>query len=266
MCNDFTRTIAYFWVWVYNKDNMIKKCLYCSNNFKTFPCKIKAGKGKFCSKNCWHLFHTKECICGHCGKQYRNPITQMGDKYCSKHCYINSIEFFNKIELAKIKYSKTIIKNCLQCEKELKTVPSRIKLNRGKYCSQKCRNLGYTIPKEILRKNKNECNKRYRKKNNDWYIAIKHKRRALQSLLGGSFTKDEWRELKEKNTHTCLICKKQEPEIKLTVDHIIPLVKWKKWSKENKPKHKWNDIKNIQPLCGRCNSKKWATISNKDKV
>lgn len=31
---------------------MKKNCLICQKEFKTFPCKIKAGNGKYCSRKC----------------------------------------------------------------------------------------------------------------------------------------------------------------------------------------------------------------------
>ena len=67
----------------------------------------------------------------------------------------------------------------------------------------------------------------------------------------GSYLKKEWEELKEKYGFMCLACEKIEPEIKLSVDHIIPLVKGGT-----------NLIANIQPLCRRCNAKKHTTIVN----
>ena len=62
---------------------------------------------------------------------------------------------------------------------------------------------------------------------------------------GGFHNSKEWLELKKKYNYTCPACGKSEPEIKLTKDHIIPLLK------EGK-----NNIENIQPLCMPCNRNK----------
>ena len=56
-------------------------------------------------------------------------------------------------------------------------------------------------------------------------------------------------DLKERYVHRCIRCGKSEPEIKLTVDHVIPITK--KGS---------NDIGNIQPLCYSCNASKQNRI------
>ena len=70
-------------------------------------------------------------------------------------------------------------------------------------------------------------------------------RRYLQKNAVGSHTLAEWEAVKEFYAHMCLCCKQQEPFIKLTEDHIIPLSLGGN-----------NDIENIQPLCHSCNSRK----------
>jgi hypothetical protein len=79
--------------------------------------------------------------------------------------------------------------------------------------------------------------------------ASEAKRRARKLQAGGSFTVQQWTDLKEAYNFTCLWCGRQEPQIKLTSDHVIPLAKGG-----------CNDISNIQPLCGPCNSKKNARM------
>lgn len=79
--------------------------------------------------------------------------------------------------------------------------------------------------------------------------ASTHKRRAAIKGNGGAWTATEWKDLKARYDHRCLMCQRQEPEISLTVDHVVPIDK-------GGP----NVIENIQPLCKSCNSKKHRGI------
>lgn len=76
-------------------------------------------------------------------------------------------------------------------------------------------------------------------------VAASNRRRALKLLAEGSHTEKDWEKLKAFYSFKCLRCGKQEPEIKLTRDHVIPLTQGGS-----------DSIDNIQPLCARCNSKK----------
>ena len=78
-----------------------------------------------------------------------------------------------------------------------------------------------------------------------WLKSIKANRRARQTQAGGSYTVQEWQDLKAKYDYTCLCCRRREPDITLTADHIVPI-----------SKQGTSYISNIQPLCGPCNSKK----------
>jgi 5-methylcytosine-specific restriction endonuclease McrA len=73
-----------------------------------------------------------------------------------------------------------------------------------------------------------------------------HKRHSRIKKTGGSFSLKEWNELKKKYGYKCPKCGKKEPNIKLTVDHIVPISKGGN-----------SFITNIQPLCGICNCKKF---------
>jgi len=79
-------------------------------------------------------------------------------------------------------------------------------------------------------------------------------RRARKTKNGGTFTLQEWNDLKAFYGYKCLACDRYEPEIKLTPDHVVPLSRGGR-----------NDIQNIQPLCSHCNNRKRAkTIDYRD--
>lgn len=80
------------------------------------------------------------------------------------------------------------------------------------------------------------------------YDDRKKRRRERIKMYGGFHSLGEWETLKAQYDFTCPSCHQQEPKIKLTRDHIIPIAKGGS-----------DNIENIQPLCVKCNSRKSTT-------
>lgn len=109
--------------------------------------------------------------------------------------------------------------------------------------------------KEVVKKIRDKVISYFRDNNPDYieptYESNERNRRLYKTRMnriktnGGSHTQEQWEHLKAAYNFKCNICGKQEPEIKLTKDHII--------SVKNGGS---NDIGNIQPLCRSCNSRK----------
>lgn len=97
--------------------------------------------------------------------------------------------------------------------------------------------------KVYMQRHYEKYHERYRR----LWVVQSARRRARKRLVDGSFTTEEWQNLKMAWNYTCLCCGKTEPDIKLSHDHIVPLILGGS-----------NNIDNIQPLCISCNSKKNA--------
>lgn len=97
----------------------------------------------------------------------------------------------------------------------------------------------------------NQKSARWRRKNKDKVNYYSRLRKARRRGAGGKYTLIEWESLKKSFQYTCPSCGKNEPEIKLTVDHIVPISKGGS-----------NSISNIQPLCSKCNNLKGTKTIN----
>lgn len=94
-----------------------------------------------------------------------------------------------------------------------------------------------------------EICRKWKQANRELVRAAGHRRRARLSESVENYTPEEWAALKAAVDYTCLMCGRQEPEIKLTVDHIVPVSKGGS-----------NGIQNVQPLCRECNNIKHARL------
>ncbi len=101
---------------------------------------------------------------------------------------------------------------------------------------------------ENTKDHKKEYDRKYRKLNKTKRSFWNNSRRVRKLNAGGFHSINDWEILKAQYNWTCPSCKKQEPIIFLTRDHIIPIVKGGS-----------DNIENIQPLCKSCNSKKYTT-------
>lgn len=157
----------------------------------------------------------KQFKCQYCKAVY------LGRKYCgSKNCCADCVY---------------VTAPCGICKSAVTVKRSEYKEGRGKFCSKLCANKGL---------------KRY-KGSTHWHwkggLHSVKTRRARMRGAPGIHTEAQWEVLKKQYNYMCLCCKQQEPFIKLTEDHIIPISRGGS-----------HDISNIQPLCKQCNGRKFT--------
>jgi 5-methylcytosine-specific restriction endonuclease McrA len=198
--------------------------------------------------------------------------------YCSKCKTFKSISEFNKSKLT----------FCKQCRREYnkqyyKEKHEKIKAHQREYGAnhraeelervrtwrrenpekRKAQDLAYyqrNKDKEAERKAKyrNENLDKVRELARQSYHRNKHKGNYSKNYKirqdrilsnGGAYSTKEWTDLCEAYNYTCLCCERKEPEIKLTPDHVVPLVLGGS-----------SNIDNIQPLCETCNKVKGVKV------
>lgn len=89
---------------------------------------------------------------------------------------------------------------------------------RGEKEKERLRQYRYSHPEKAT-----ERTRKWRQANPDKAMAQDQNRRARENNAHGVITGDEWLALKEFYNFTCLRCGRHEPEIRLTLDHVLPL-------------------------------------------
>ena len=124
--------------------------------------------------------------------------------------------------------------------------------NKGKKMGNKYPNSGQfkkgqRMSEETRTKIRDSHRKKLKELNPDYIPGASHATARNQRILrnGGYHSKEQWEKLKVRHKWMCAFCKRQEPEISLTKDHIVPLLLGGT-----------DNIGNVQPLCRSCNSKK----------
>lgn len=187
---------------------IISNCKICNSEFKVYPYRLRDNNGKFCSKPCYFL-------------------SKKGKKLPENHPFL-----IGKSGIESYSFGKKHTEESKQKMRD-SNIGKRYSIN--------------TEFKKGQMKNENNINWKGGITFLPEYNQIQTSKRSRLIKNNGHFSIEEWVSTKEKYNFSCLCCKKQEPFIKLSPDHVIPLSRGGK-----------NTIENIQPLCRECNGRKWA--------
>ena len=98
--------------------------------------------------------------------------------------------------------------------------------------------------------------KDWKLRNRSRILVYWQRKRVKRLAAPGTISRKEWTAVVEKYNYTCLCCGRSEPEIKITIDHVIPVSRGGS-----------NTIDNVQPLCFECNLRKFTKSTDyREKV
>lgn len=199
-------------------------------------------EGKWCSQ-------CKSTMCFGCF--HRNKNGKHGLAHHCKKCTSERGKQYNSIQVEKTrtwrKANPERVKELAKKSKQKHSVEYNAKTRLWRLDNaEKLKNYRDAHKKELL------LNSTRWRKNHPEYMRLHERRKYLKrcshhTKAGGITTPEEWEMLKSRYGYICLCCERKEPEIELTMDHVIPL------SMSGS-----NGIENIQPLCRSCNSIKWT--------
>lgn len=202
---------------------MKRNCNVCAKQFVTKKSRVKNGRGKYCSKVCY--YDSKKGTTGFWSGKKRDTPWMIGE---------NNYNWKGGIEAQ----HERAFSDCLDCGDKL-----------GAKSSKRCVKCA-ALQRSPDISGENHWNWKGGVRNTKEYMAhyarlAKQRRRKAV----GTYSFKEWETLLKKYNHMCLCCKQQEPFVKLTADHVIPLIAGGV-----------NTIDNIQPLCQSCNSRKHVKV------
>lgn len=214
-------------------------CHTCNVTYHKMPQEIRADQKKtFCSTECY----TKDRVAS------RTPPPAMSPRKPARTTEVRCSKcdsLFEKKEYLVMarNYCST---ECAAGE-EVPTAgdPDKLKIYMRDY-SAKNRARINELAREWTAKNRekrNEIQRAYRlRKKAETAARISVRRDRVRN---GDFSKADWESMKERYEYRCLCCKKQEPEIRLEADHVVPIMDGGEHTESN-----------IQPLCSHCNRTK----------
>jgi len=195
-------------------------------------------RAKFCKKHS-HILKKKVAYCKICGKE----LSLSKYTYCRKHSGMRG----EKNPNWKGGYKNNLPK-CEICKKRLSQYGLKRCANHRITTDEARENMKLAVLKRLK---EGTWINQYGGFKGGYENKLMHikKRRVLKLGIIGSHTLQEWEELKKFYHYMCLCCKRTEPEITLSEDHIIPITRGGT-----------DNISNIQPLCRSCNSRKHTKI------
>lgn len=221
-----------------------KKCLLCDTDFIDRT----SNRNAKCCLKCRKKYYRQ--LCENWIKKHKDKKKEYNRKFFQKHK--------KKIYKKRLPYLKEWrIRNPQKIKEYDKKVRLKHRQKRIEY-SKGWRKKNKEYVKKYYRRYCEENEERIRESYKRYLeILQNYNRKLFRNLMRraklknaqGFHTFEEWKNLKALYNWTCPACKRKEPEIKLTEDHIIPLNKGGS-----------NNIKNIQPLCRRCNCRKHVAI------